>query len=266
MAAPTNCITILHITDAHILSTPEATLLGVDTAHYFQEVLKQAFAKHYFDLVLLTGDLAQDPCLASYQFIRDTLMAYRTPSICLPGNHDDYGLMEQVFNTENISCRKQVLFNNWQLISLNSQIIGANGGNLSHAELLFLDDCLAKHPKHYALLAMHHHCLETQSVWMDAMIISNRQQLFAAISHYPQVKAIAYGHIHQDVDEKVAGVQCWGTPSTCFQFKPKAPGFELDDTSPGYRVIKLYDTGLVQSEVIRLAEPLQGLQIHTHGY
>jgi 3',5'-cyclic-AMP phosphodiesterase len=174
--------------------------------------------------------------------------------------------MQQVFNTDSINCRKQILFNNWQLISLNSQIIGATGGYLSHEELVFLDECLAKYPKHYALLALHHHCLETQSIWMDTMIVANRQQLFATISSYPQVKAIVHGHIHQTLEAKVGTVQLWGTPSTCFQFKPKAKEFDLDDTSPGYRIIRLYDDGQIESEVIRLAEPLAGLQIHTHGY
>jgi 3',5'-cyclic-AMP phosphodiesterase len=262
----TGCTTLLHITDTHILAAPEATLLGVNTAHYFQAVLKQAFANYHVDLVLLTGDLAQDPCVASYQFIYDALAIYNTPSLCLPGNHDDYTLMQQVFNTESISCRKQVLIKNWQCLSLNSQIIGANGGYLAEEELEFLDTCLAAHPQHYTLLAMHHHCVKTQSIWMDTMIIANRQQLFDVVSHHSQLKAIVHGHIHQNLDAKIANVHVLGTPSTCFQFKPKAHEFELDDTSPGYRIIRLYDDGQITSEVMRLSAPLQGLQLHTHGY
>jgi 3',5'-cyclic-AMP phosphodiesterase len=250
----------------HIRASLEATLLGVNTAQYFQKVIQHAFANHNFDLVLITGDLAQDPCPASYEFIRTQLAAYNTPCICLPGNHDDYDMMQQAFNTDAINCRKQVLLNNWQLISLNSQIIGANGGYLSDEELAFLDACLTEKPNHYALIAAHHHCLETQSTWMDTMMIENRYGLFTVIDKHPQVQAIVYGHIHQRMETQKASVQVLATPSTCFQFKPKAKEFALDDSSPGYRIIELYADGHIESDVVRLSEPLSGLQMNMHGY
>lgn len=259
-------ITLLQITDLHILSSPDTILLGVNTARYFEKIIQQAFAEQAFDLVLLTGDLAQDPCVTSYQYIRDTLTAYNTPCVCLPGNHDDYHIMQEVFSSNQITCRKHVLLNNWQVISLNSQIIGATGGYLSYEELVFTLQCLANHPHHHALIAMHHHCVETQSTWMDTMLVSNHQQFFTAIKDYPQVKAIVHGHIHQSMEKNVGTVKIWGSPSTCFQFKPNAHEFELDDLSPGYRIIRLYNDGQIQSDVIRLAEPLQGLEMHTHSY
>lgn len=258
--------TILHVTDSHILASPTATVLGINTAHYFQEVIQHAFSAHHFDLILLTGDLAQDPCVASYQFIKDILEPYNTVCICLPGNHDDYDVMQQVFSSENITCRKHLLLDKWQLISLNSQIIGAEGGFLSNQELVFLEHCLMNNVNHYALIAAHHHCVETESSWMDTMIIKNREQLFSAIQGYPQVKAIAHGHIHQSGESNMAGVKIMGTPSTCYQFKPKAKEFSLDDALPGYRIISLYNNGDIKSEVIRLTEPLTGLQMYIHGY
>jgi Icc protein len=262
-----NYTTILHVTDTHILSTPDTTLLGVNTAYYFREVIRHAFNRCHFDLILHTGDLAQDPCTASYEYIRDILGAYNTPCVCLPGNHDDYGIMQQVFSTADIHCRKQVLLGNWQLICLNSQIPGATGGYLSNEELLFLEQCLVDKSSHYALIAVHHHCLETQSTWMDSMIIENREQLFAIISQYLQVKAIAYGHIHQRVDTTVASVQILGTPATCFQFKPLSEKFAVDETAtPGYRIIRLYTDGQIKSEVVSLSEPLHGLQMNMYGY
>lgn len=267
MTETSNYTTILHVTDTHILSTPDTTLLGVNTAYYFREVIKHAFNQCHFDLILLTGDLAQDPCTASYEYIRDTLAAYDTPCICLPGNHDDYGIMQQIFSTDSIHCRKQVLLGNWQLICLNSQIPGATGGYLSNGELLFLEQCLAGNPNHYALIAVHHHCLETQSIWMDTMIIENREQLFATISQHPQVKAIVHGHIHQRVESTVASVQILGTPATCFQFKPQSKEFAVDEAaSPGYRIIRLYTNGQIKSEVVSLPGPLSGLQINMQGY
>ncbi|MDO9268178.1 MAG: metallophosphoesterase, partial [Methylobacter sp.] len=218
------------------------------------------------DLILLTGDLALDPCLASYRRILTSIDACKTPCICLPGNHDDYALMQQVFNTDKINCRKQVLLGNWQLICLNSQVPGEPGGHLASEELDFLENCLNENPDCHALIAIHHHCLETKSPWMDTMIIDNRQDILAIADKFPQVKVITTGHIHQVMDIKTATCRVLGAPSTCFQFTPESPEFSVSDTAPGYRLIDLYADGRVESEVVRLPEPLIGLQVNRHGY
>jgi Icc protein len=261
-------LSILQITDLHILPDLDETFLGINTAHYFHAILELAFAEHhYFDLILVTGDLAQEPCPAGYQRILYGLEACNTPCICLPGNHDDYDLMQQIFNTSRVSCCKQVLLeNNWQLICLNSQIPGAPGGRLSKQELVFLEDCLTGNPDRHALIAVHHHCLHTKSAWMDTMIIENNQEFLATIKHYPQAKTITTGHIHQVMDVTVDGVRILGTPSTCFQFTPESNTFSLDTTAPGYRLIKLYADGRIESGITRLSEQLSGLQIDTRGY
>jgi Icc protein len=261
------CLSILQLSDLHILAAPEDKLLGIKTEYYFHACLEQAFAeKHHFDLILLTGDLAQDPCPASYLRILNSLQAYNTPCICLPGNHDDYGLMQQILNTDRINCRKQAFLGNWQLISLNSQIVGEPGGHLSNEELDFLENCLIENPDRYALIAVHHHVLETKSPWMDTMIIENRQRLLAIVDKHPQVKVIITGHIHQVLDVKTVNLWVLGAPSTCFQFTPGTSEFSVSDTAPGYRLLELYADGRVESEVMRLPEPLTELQANTYGY
>ena len=261
------CTSILQITDMHIMPGPDETLLGIDTEHYFHAILEHAFANnHHFDLIIVTGDLAQDPCPAGYERILNSLEAYNTPSICLPGNHDDYELMQQILNTSLVNCRKQTFLENWQLICLNSLIPDAPEGCLSNQELLFLEDCLSSKPDRHALIAVHHHCLKTNSAWMDTMMIENSLQLWAIINKYPQVKAITTGHIHQVMDISPASVRVLGTPSTCFQFKPESKTFSVETTAPGYRLIKLYADGRIESGITRLSEQLSGLQIDTQGY
>jgi Icc protein len=68
------------------------------------------------------------------------------------------------------------------------------------------------------------------------------------------------------MDIKTNTYRVLGTPSTCFQFTPGSTEFRVNDTAPGYRLIELYADGRVESEVIRLLEPMDGLQTDTHGY
>jgi Icc protein len=267
MAHTPGCLSILQISDSHILPEPGETLLGIDTAYYFQAVLEQAFAsEQQFDLILFTGDLAQHPRLSNYQRLLTTLEAYQTPCVCLPGNHDDYELMKQILNTELVNCRKQIFLGNWQIICLNSQIPGAPEGRLSDQELAFLEQCLSSHPDHYALLAMHHHCQSINSPWMDTMMIENAQALFAIINKHPQVKAVTFGHIHQAITLEAGPVRVWGAPSTCFQFQPESKQLTVVNTPPGYRVIRLFVDGNLKSEAYHLPKPLAGLQTDTQGY
>jgi len=262
-----DCLSILQLTDLHILAGQDATLLGINTAYYFDAVLASAFAeRRAFDLILLTGDLAQDPAIESYRYILDKLKMYGVPCLCLPGNHDDDALMQQVFNTALINCRKHLVLNDWQIVSLNSQIPGSDGGRLAAGELAFLEDCLNAYSDKYALIAVHHHCLKTDSIWMDTMMIENSDEFLAVISKYPQAKLIINGHIHQEMDKTTGAVRVLGTPSTCFQFKPESRIFGLDNSSPGYRLIQLHADGRTATEIIRLPGQLTGLQTDTTGY
>ena len=258
---------ILHITDPHILPDPVDRLLGVDTAHYLEAVLTDALnAGHAFSLCLITGDLAQNPDQASYERLLGILRKHDIPFTCLPGNHDDEALMGNVLNTCQVNCDKHIVLDNWQIICLNSRIEGSAGGNLSAGELLFLKDCLEKNPEVHSLIALHHHCMPTGSLWMDSMIIDNAAELFSLIQANPQVKAILNGHIHQEMDFEKDRVRIMTTPSTCFQFRPDSLDFSLDDSAPGYRWLKLYDNGDISTRVLRLNEPLLGLQTSTKGY
>ena len=260
-------LSILQITDLHILPESRDTLLGINTEFYFHEVLKDAFAAgRKIDLILLTGDLAQHPCVTSYQRILQALQQLPAPCICLPGNHDDYALMQTILNSGAVSCNRQIELATWQIVCLNSQIPGDQGGTIAPDEMTFLEHCLTSHPEKYTLIAVHHHCLPIDSTWMDTMKVENGEQLFQFLKSYPQVKVLIHGHIHQELQICKDAVQIYATPSTCFQFKPKSHDFELDKAAPGYRTLNLYSDGRVESTVHRLPVQLTELELTSPGY
>lgn len=252
---------ILQITDLHILPGNGEKLLGVDTEKSFDAVLKDALANHpLIDLILVTGDLAQEPGILPYRKIASRLSSVGIPCVCLPGNHDNFTMMLQILNDGNISCRKNLFLKGWQIIILNSQVQNSHGGHITETELEFLDGSLSRHPEKPALIAVHHHCRKTQSQWMDTMMIDNSEDLLAVLSRHQHSRALICGHIHQILDVNLEFIQLWGTPSTCFQFKPGSRNFELVDDAPAYRIIDLFDDGQVESTVHYLEEKLLGLQ------
>jgi len=258
---------VLQITDPHILPKPDDTLLGVNTEKYFKRVLQQAHKQHgTFDLILVTGDLAQNPCPAAYQRILANLSNYKTLCLCLPGNHDNALLMRQILNRNLVSSNQQIHFKNWQIICLDSQKPDSQRGLLAKKELDFLNHQLEQETALNTLIAVHHHCISSNSEWMDTMIIENSDALFEIIDRHPQVKAVTTGHIHQLLNKKHGTVLVYGTPATCFQFKPGCHEFTLDDKPPGYRILNLYPDGTIQSKVFWLPGHLTELNFSSHSY
>lgn len=260
-------VSILQLTDTHIMASPDDTLLGVNTAYYFKAVLEKAIdSGRRFDLCLVTGDIAQDPVAESYEYLLTHLRQLNMRCICLPGNHDDTEIMRRVLSTETIDCKKRYRLNNWQIISLNSQLLNSAGGYLSPEELRFLDDSLASNRNLYTLIAVHHHSIPSGSSWMDTMIIENASEFLDIINRYPQAKAVINGHIHQAMDIKLNKRRILTAPSTCFQFKPGSDHFSLDDQAPGYRWLELYGNGRIESGIVRIQEKIAGLRTDTEGY
>ncbi len=267
MGQTSKTFTLLHLTDSHLMPHADSTLLGVNTADYFLKILDKSVSEQQpVDLILLTGDLAQDPSAQSYQFLLDNLLPLKIPCLCLPGNHDDFAIMQAILCTDIIHCRKQVILGTWQVIALNSQIPDSPAGRLADSELAFLQQCFQAYPNHHSLVAVHHHCLPTHSAWMDTMIIANHEAFLETISHYKQAKLIVNGHIHQEMDRMSGSTRVLATPSTCFQFAPASQTFQVDRTAPAYRVIKLFSDGSATTEVRRLSERPKGLLTNHHGY
>ncbi|MGR9072037.1 MAG: 3',5'-cyclic-AMP phosphodiesterase [Gammaproteobacteria bacterium] len=240
---------VLHITDTHLLAKIGDTLRGIDTDRSLRNTLDHALALHPApSLILATGDLAEQPCIASYRRFFDLLDGLDIRTICLPGNHDDYDLMRETFNQDNVNCDKQLVVGNWQFILLNSQIKGKEGGFLGKEELAFMESCLQNRPQLNSLIAVHHHCVPTGSLWMDEMQIENSDELLALIEQYPNTRGILMGHIHQPLEMRIKHLKIIATPSTCFQFKPKSDDFALDDGAlPAYRWLLLHRDGRIET-------------------
>lgn len=260
-------LSVLQLSDLHVLPEPEDKLLGVATEFYFHAVLNHAFEQRKnYDLLLVSGDLAQSPCENSYTRILQKVQQYNLPTRCLAGNHDDFALMQKIFNTQKVTCKKQTIFGNWQIVTLNSQIIGSEKGLLAQSELDFLEKVLNENTNLFTLIAVHHNCLPTNSAWLDTMTIQNSEEFLNIVARHKNVKIVTTGHIHQELHKQFDDVLVLGTPSTCFQFTPNSEHFSMDRTPAGYRILDLFENGSVSTTVHRLDTSLQELELDAAGY
>ena len=97
---------------------------------------------------------------------------------------------------------------------------------------------------------MHHQPLSMDSDWLDLIGLQDAKQFLATINKYKQVRAVVWGHVHQESDHKINGIRFLSTPSTCSQFLPKSVSFSLDNQPPGMRWLSLGNAGDIETEVV----------------
>jgi len=242
---------VLQLTDPHLMAQADGALLGVNTRDSLQAVIDEVLKVHgQPDLVLATGDLAQDSSEQAYQVFAEKLQAFPCPSAWLSGNHDHTDRLLEVAARYGADQR-YIVSNGWQFVLLDSSVPGKVYGELAESELEFLEQSLARHPELPALVALHHHPVDIGSDWMEKIGLRNRDTLWRMIGRFPQVKILLCGHVHQELDKEVNGVRILATPSTCIQFTSGSSRFAVEPLSPGYRWIELRPDGDFHTEVRR---------------
>ncbi|MBJ3814215.1 3',5'-cyclic-AMP phosphodiesterase [Shimwellia pseudoproteus] len=261
-------VRILQITDTHLFAGKNETLLGVKTWDSYQAVLQaiHAQAKEY-DLIVATGDLAQDHSLQAYYHFAEGIAPFGLPCVWLPGNHDFQSAMYSALQEAGISPAKRVTAGDaWQIILLDSQVFGVPHGELSEYQLEWLDSVLAQDPERHTLLLLHHHPLPAGCSWLDQHSLRNAGELDQVLRRYPQVKTLLCGHIHQELDAQWNARRVLATPSTSVQFKPHCTNFTLDTIPPGWRWLVLHPDGTLTTEVCRIDDAQFSPDTESEGY
>ncbi|MFB9135215.1 3',5'-cyclic-AMP phosphodiesterase [Vibrio olivae] len=247
-------IKLLQITDTHLFAPSDGSLLSVNTYESFLAVVDAIKTEHVeFDAILATGDISQDHSEQSYRKFEQGIAPLQKPCFWLPGNHDYKPNMGSVIPSAQIEPIDHVLLGeHWQMILLDSQVVGVPHGRLSDQQLALLDSKLAEYPEKHTLVLLHHHPLLVGSHWLDQHSLKDADDFWQVVDKHNNVKAVLCGHIHQDMDKSHHGVRVLATPSTCVQFKPNSDDFALDHQAPGWRELELLDNGDIVTQVKRL--------------
>ncbi|OOF65507.1 3',5'-cyclic-AMP phosphodiesterase [Rodentibacter sp. Ppn85] len=261
-------VKLLQITDPHLFKDEKNELLGVNTQASFAQVLKEIQQDNTeFDVILATGDLVQDSSDEGYQRFVKMVKPFGLPVFWIPGNHDFQPKMVENLNQPPMEKAKHILLGeHWQVLLLDSQVYGVPHGELSQHQLGLLKTTLEQYPERYTLIVFHHHLVPTNSAWLDQHNLRNSHDLFDVLAPFKNVKAILYGHIHQQVDSRWQDYQVMATPSTCIQFKADSQYFALDETQPGWREIELHSDGTIVTNVKRIRQAIFLPNMQEEGY
>jgi Icc protein len=208
-----------------------------------------AFAVAHCDAVLVTGDLVQDDA-GGYANFRRQFGGLGKRILTIPGNHDDLPAMRRELQGAPFELGGHADFGDWRVVLLDSVKPMEASGRLCANELAALENALATAPEKHVLVCLHHHPVSMASRWLDTVGLENPDDFFGVLDRFSNVRAVLWGHVHQDYDNMRRGVRLLATPSTCAQFLPRSDDFAIDPRPPAYRILELCGNGSITTGVV----------------
>lgn len=267
LAARSDTLRLVQLTDTHLKAFPGGELLGLDTDYSLQAVVDLVRAEYPEpDLLLGTGDLADSGAGDAYR----RLIAYFdqiTPRhYWLPGNHDLRDVMADVAGPDRLPG--EIRSGVWQILLLDSQLPGEVGGHLGRSELTRLEDCLAAGEADglYTLICLHHQPVPVGCEWLDQQMVADAHSFFDIVGRFPKVRGMLWGHVHQELDQICGDLRLLCSPSTCVQFRPQQVDFALDTRPPGFRWLELGPDGSIETGVSRAEAQIFHVDRNASGY
>ncbi|WP_019582184.1 3',5'-cyclic-AMP phosphodiesterase [Pseudomonas mandelii] len=243
---------LVQLSDSHLFAEADTTLLGMNTRDSLQQVIELVLKQQpQIDLMIATGDLSQDGTLESYQLFRDLTRQIDAPARWIPGNHDEPRIMAEAA-VHSALLKPVVDIGNWRVTLLDSAVPGSVPGYLQDEQLQLLVRSLSEAPQRHHLVCFHHHPVSIGCAWMEPIGLRNPETLFAVLDRFPHVRAVLWGHVHQEIDQERNGVRLIASPSTCIQFEPGSDDFKVSEQAPGYRWLRLLPDGQLETGVERV--------------
>lgn len=259
-------VMLVQLSDSHLFADAHGTLLGMNTRDSLQKVIELVLARQpQIDLLVASGDLSQDGSLESYQQFRQMSGQLSAPARWIPGNHDEPMVMEQAA-TQSSLLEPVVDIGNWRITLLDSAVPGSVPGFLADEQLQLLARALSEAPQRHHLVCFHHHPVSIGCPWMEPIGLRNPEALFAVLDRFPQVRAVLWGHVHQEIDRMRNDVRLLASPSTCIQFAPGSEDFKVDTLAPGYRWLRLLPDGQLDTGVERVSGFVFEVDYGSNGY
>jgi 3',5'-cyclic-AMP phosphodiesterase len=262
--------TLVHLSDTHILPTPDDRLYGsVDTLANLRDVLDRIAAANLRpDAIIVSGDLANGGEEDSYRRLRLVLDAARerfgAPLFVAMGNHDARGPMRVGLLNEPASDEPYD-YVGWvddlRIVVLDSSVPGSAAGDLDAGQLAWLRSVLSETAAEGTLIVLHHPPMFGPVPVINALVLRNPEALADAIRDTDVIGVLA-GHAHHPIVGSLAGVPCFAAPATAYTVDPLTAGMMLRGVEgPGFGVVHLYSRAMVASAV---ALPTTQRELYQH--
>ena len=204
---------LIHLSDTHLLAAGNQLYNSVDSTRHLVDLFAELETSGCRpEAIVFTGDLADRGEPGAYDRLREIVepVAERLGArvIWVMGNHDDRAsfrtaLLDEKPTTSPIDSVTEL--NGLRIITLDSTVPGAHHGEVTQAQLDWLEDILAVPAPDGSILVMHHPPIP--SVLDLAVSVELRDQgPLARVLRGTDVRSILAGHLHYSSTATFAGI------------------------------------------------------------
>jgi 3',5'-cyclic-AMP phosphodiesterase len=257
---------LIVFTDLHM--TPEGTtIIGLDPYKRLEAGIDHVNAYHPdADGVIITGDLAHQGDLASYQRLKGLITRLTPPLFLTIGNHDNREAFLSVFpetaTDENGFVQRALDFPDCRVVILDTLFAPPYDYPITHAGFLcakrmgWLDVELkaAGEAGKPVLIFQHHPPHKTGFTGMDMIKLINEADYYDLIESHGNVRHIFAGHVHRTINGSHRGI-----PYSVFKSPVHQQPMPFDIPDASLSVDEPAAYGIVMTTE-------QGLQVHNEDY
>lgn len=236
-------VTVLQLSDVHLTAKPGGPVSGADPDRRLAAVLGAwAALDQQADLVVVSGDDADDASAAAYARLATALEPLDAPILALAGNHDVPEAVAAAFGgatTAEVGV--------WRIVGLDSSRPQQVHGTVDVPAALAVLDGLDDRP---TVVGIHHPPLSRSShPWFR---LEGAPELLDGLGARSHVRAVISGHVHDVFDfEGPGGTALLGCPATLGAIAHDGAHYEhRADGITGARVLYLDDDGTFGSTIV----------------
>ena len=194
------------------------------------------------DLVLLTGDLADDGSVDACRRLRGLVEPLGAPILATSGNHDLAASVAEVFGPTD-----SAEVGNWRIVMVDTAIPGRDAGAVDVEALGSRLDAVDPRP---TLIAMHHPPVSPST--HEMFHLDGATELIEMCASRPHVRGIVSGHLHEAFERTAGDVAVVGCPSSWYAIVHDGDTYRLDpDGVVGAQLLRLGDDGTLTWERVR---------------
>ena len=265
---------ILHLSDTHI-GADGRDEDGVEAAAALDGLLADVRHLDGVDLVLVTGDLADDGSVAGGRAVRERVDAFAAergvPAIYTTGNHDRRPEFAEVFGCGHpaptstyagpeLAAASDV--GGLRVVTLDTLVPGQVHGVVSAGQLAWLAEVLAEPAPDGTVIAFHHPPIHVAPSPTASYGLRNGDDL-AAVVDGSDVRAILCGHYHHQLVGHLRGVPVSVTPGVVTRIDLTAPAALLRGVrGAGATVVDLGGPFSPAFHVLHARDPRAGEQVY----
>ncbi len=223
---------VVQISDTHLRAAPHTPVDKDPDASLSATI--EAVRHIPADLIVLTGDLADDGSIAALSRVRDLVDQIAAPSVAVAGNHDNGANVVAIFGTADT-----IDLGSWRVLAVDSVVPGQDHGTVDVAALVDRLDRLDDRP---TVLAIHHPPVSPSTHPMFQL--TGAEQMLSELRGRPQVRAVISGHLHQAFDCHVGDLRVCGAPSSYYAIEHEGDDYRFNTGGiVGAQVLTLGDDG-----------------------